>query len=394
MKILFITEYLYPQLNGIAVRCTNYIKQFKQFKHDIVVAGPCDSPFSDIKLLTLPGVLNKDARLLIITTELIEYICNNYTNIDIVHIFTPFNISAPLLLPLLKILQIPVVCSHHCSPAQACTFFEKEFTPLRIENAQSASPSSLITAHIVGVLNEQRWNKEISNILMKILRMLFIPFETPLCNKFMIPVKDDSYRKFFGYNIKYDIIPSGFDSKIFNTKNRCENSATSKLLVYIGRLSHEKNCEHMINYFLRLTDKEYKLLIIGDGPIRESLKKHKRIEYTGYIDNNKLPGYYKKAQAFITFSITEAFGFTLIESLACGTPVIYPKCEVFDNLYKEDFRKSRFSLDSFDEFEQCVNFTYNNNELIQQSIVFCNGKDWKCATKDLVRIYEKTIKEC
>ena len=31
-----------------------------------------------------------------------------------------------------------------------------DFTPLRIENAQSASPSSLITAHSVGVLNEQR----------------------------------------------------------------------------------------------------------------------------------------------------------------------------------------------------------------------------------------------
>jgi 1,2-diacylglycerol 3-alpha-glucosyltransferase len=364
MKIIFITEYLYPQLNGIAVRCTNYIEQLKRLNHNIVVAGPCDSPFSDIKLITLPGPTNNDARTVIINTELVEYICNNYTNIDIVHIFLPLNISAPLLLPLLKILQIPVVCSHHCSPIQGHTFFKKDY------------------------------NKEISNILMKLLRMSFIPFETPLCNKIMIPVKDCSYKEFFGYNIKYDIIPSGFDSKIFNTKNRTENSATSKLLVYVGRLSHEKNCDQMINYFLRLTDTEYKLLIVGDGPIRESLKKHERIEYTGYIDNNKLPEYYKKAQAFITFSNTEAFGFTLIESLACGTPIIYPKCEVFDNLYKNAFSKSRFNLDSFDEFEKCVNFTYNNNELIQQSIVFCNGKDWKCATKDLVHIYEKTITEC
>ena len=364
MKIIFITEYLYPQLNGIAVRCTNYIEQFKRLNHNIVVAGPCDSPLSDIKLITLPGLANNDTRTVIINTELVEYICNNYTNIDIVHIFLPLNISAPLLFPLLKILQIPVVCSNHCAPAQACSFFEKEY------------------------------NKEISNILMQLVRMYYIPFETPLCNKIMIPVKDCSYKEFLGYNVKYDIIPSGFDSNTFNMNNRCENSATSKLLVYVGRLSHEKNCEQMIDYFLRLTDKEYKLLIIGDGPISKSLKKHKRIEYTGYIDNDKLPEYYKKAQAFITFSITEAFGFTLIESLACGTPIIYPKCEVFDRLYKEDFRKSRFSLDSFDEFEQCVNFTYNNNELIQQAGDFCKGKDWKHATKDLVRIYEKTIKEC
>lgn len=38
------------------------------------------------------------------------------------------------------------------------------YTPLRIENAQSASPSSLITAHRVGVLNEQRCNGETNRI--------------------------------------------------------------------------------------------------------------------------------------------------------------------------------------------------------------------------------------
>jgi hypothetical protein len=42
------------------------------------------------------------------------------------------------------------------------------FTPLRIENAQSASPSSLITAHGVGVLNEQRCN------IHRLVALLFI----------------------------------------------------------------------------------------------------------------------------------------------------------------------------------------------------------------------------
>ena len=43
------------------------------------------------------------------------------------------------------------------------------FTPFRIEDAQSASPSPLITAHKVGVLNEKRCNSQSSPILYKII---------------------------------------------------------------------------------------------------------------------------------------------------------------------------------------------------------------------------------
>ena len=41
----------------------------------------------------------------------------------------------------------------------------KHFTPLRISNAQPASPRSLITAHFVGVLNVQMCNcSSVSNL--------------------------------------------------------------------------------------------------------------------------------------------------------------------------------------------------------------------------------------
>jgi hypothetical protein len=39
----------------------------------------------------------------------------------------------------------------------------KQFTPLHIENAQSASPCSLITAHEVGVLNVQRCKENLDS---------------------------------------------------------------------------------------------------------------------------------------------------------------------------------------------------------------------------------------
>jgi len=42
------------------------------------------------------------------------------------------------------------------------TPYRYKFTPLHIENAQSVSPRSLITAHEVGVLNVQRCKDQIA----------------------------------------------------------------------------------------------------------------------------------------------------------------------------------------------------------------------------------------
>ena len=40
------------------------------------------------------------------------------------------------------------------------TILNMYFTPFRIEDAEYATPSSLITAHFVGVLNEKRCNNQ------------------------------------------------------------------------------------------------------------------------------------------------------------------------------------------------------------------------------------------
>jgi hypothetical protein len=51
------------------------------------------------------------------------------------------------------------------------------FTPLRIYNAQSVSPRSLITAHFVGVLNVQRCNKKINRFTPKPIKECSVCYE-------------------------------------------------------------------------------------------------------------------------------------------------------------------------------------------------------------------------
>ena len=48
-----------------------------------------------------------------------------------------------------------------------------------------------------------------------------------------------------------------------------------------------------------------------------------------------LPAYYRAADVFVTCSTSETYGLTVLEALACGTPVVLPHCGVFDELWDE-----------------------------------------------------------
>lgn len=73
--------------------------------------------------------------------------------------------------------------------------------------------------------------------------------------------------------------------------------------------------------FSKMPDK--KLIIIGDGPEFEKVKKvaGSNVELLGYQEDNILKEYMKKAKAFV-FAAEEDFGIVPVEAQACGTPVI------------------------------------------------------------------------
>jgi len=227
--------------------------------------------------------------------------------------------------------------------------------------------------------------------MYELLKLYHQQFNTPLVSLNLAPTITDDFLNIIS-NLK--IIPSGFDKKIFNYKYiDFQEKSQSKILVYVGRLSPEKNCEKMLDFFERLIQnphfKSYQLIVVGDGPSRMELenKKISNVSFVGYVKHNKVSEYYKKAQSFITFSLSETFGFTNIEALGCATPIIYPKCKVFDTYYKKDFSETRFNVNEYDTFERAVENTYKNTQIQKKAIEYCKDKGWKSATKKLVDIY-------
>lgn len=93
-----------------------------------------------------------------------------------------------------------------------------------------------------------------------------------------------------------------------------------KYYLLAGQLVSYKNPDLAISAFSRTN---YPLVVAGEGPMEAELRKNapKNILFKGRVSDEELRELYRGAKALV-FPGIEDFGITIVESLACGTPVI------------------------------------------------------------------------
>jgi glycosyltransferase involved in cell wall biosynthesis len=125
-----------------------------------------------------------------------------------------------------------------------------------------------------------------------------------------------------GFKNKITVWGRGVDTTIFNDTGRIPHKKLS--LLYVGRISIEKN----IKAYLDMPVDAVKY-VVGNGPLLETYKKNYKndpnIIFVGEKKGKELQYYYVNADVFVFPSKTDTLGIVLLESIACGTPVIaYP----------------------------------------------------------------------
>jgi alpha-1,6-mannosyltransferase len=101
------------------------------------------------------------------------------------------------------------------------------------------------------------------------------------------------------------------------------------VLLYVGRLSPEKNVATLLQAFAQLrgqSSRNYWLVVLGDGPLRRLLPGVRGqaggVVWKSYISGNEeLARYYRSARLFVHPGVCETFGLVSLESQACGCPV-------------------------------------------------------------------------
>jgi alpha-1,6-mannosyltransferase len=102
------------------------------------------------------------------------------------------------------------------------------------------------------------------------------------------------------------------------------------LLLYVGRLAHEKNTQTLFAAFAELNARDprrYHLLIVGDGAQQAELRSLRervaQVTWRPYCaDSPELARFYRAAELLVHPGVQETFGLTSLESQACGTPVV------------------------------------------------------------------------
>jgi glycosyltransferase involved in cell wall biosynthesis len=91
-------------------------------------------------------------------------------------------------------------------------------------------------------------------------------------------------------------------------------------VLFVGRLVKEKGILVLDEAALELKKSDISVYVAGNGPEFENIK---NCILLGPVSQDKLPTYYNAADLLIVPSIhEEGFGRVILESLACGTPVI------------------------------------------------------------------------
>lgn len=120
------------------------------------------------------------------------------------------------------------------------------------------------------------------------------------------------------------------EEKIGKEKIEKEKSRKDKILLYVGRMEEYKGVQYIIQSLPEL--QEFRLRIVGKGPyeaelrsMAKSLKVEERIEWLKDLSRKELLECYADADIFLMLSSHEAYGITVAEALAAGTPCVVAK---------------------------------------------------------------------
>lgn len=164
-----------------------------------------------------------------------------------------------------------------------------------------------------------------------------------------VVLEEDTQQKLLELKVPARKIFYIYNGVEINDKKRTENNRESLKLIFVGRLEKQKKCDDLIKAASILKDKQldFKLLIIGDGSLREDLEKlvdslslNNIVQFSGYQKDTL--SYMQDADILILPSENEGMSNVLLEAISIGLPIIVT-----------DVGSSRIQVGSFGEQFLC-----------------------------------------
>lgn len=369
MRIALFTETFLPKIDGIVTRLRHTVDHLQRNGDQVLVFAP-DGGITEHKGAKVYGVTGFPLPLypelkMALPRPAIGYALEEFQP-DIIHVVNPAVLGLAGIF-YSKMLKIPLVASYHTH------------LPQYLQHYGLGMLEGFLWELLKGAHNQAVLNLCTSTVMMEELS---------------------------GHGIeRVKVWQRGVDTEFFHPdlaslemrSRLSQNHPESPLLLYVGRLSAEKEIERIKPILEAIP--HARLALVGDGPHRQELEKHfagTDTHFVGYLTGQELGSAFASADAFIFPSRTETLGLVLLEAMAAGCPVVAARSGGIPDIVTDGV--NGYLFDPTADIQDAINATFR---LLQQKqereVIRQNARQeaekwgWSAATCQLQDYYQKVV---
>lgn len=371
MRIALVTENFLPKIDGVTRTLSMLLEHLQQQRHQAIVLAPEGAParYAGAPVFGTPGVplpMYPELRLLFPPPRFKSLLSR--WRPDVIHVADPMVLGAAAIFWAQQ-LGIPVVSSYHTNLATYLPYFH------------------------LGMLTEPTWAYR---------RFLHAQCKATLCPS---PSTAQQLEQKGFSNVQ--VWPRGVNGTLFTPRRRSEAwrqqvspNPNAKIILYVGRLSYEKNLDALLSAFKAIEQDEpaTHLVLVGDGPARQELEQAlegTRASFTGFLRGEALAEAYASADLFAFPSTTETFGQAVLEAMASGLPVLAFDAEGVRDLVRHDETGLLVPEGDTAAFTQSLRALLARPEqqamMREHARAAAELRTWDSVLNDLVHTYEQMI---
>jgi glycosyltransferase involved in cell wall biosynthesis len=296
VRIAFFTETFLPKVDGIVTRLTKTVQHLVAAGDEVLIFCPEGAPdswmgASVMGVPAMPLPLYPELKLALPRPAVSETL--ERFNPDLVHVVNPAVLGLGGIW-LAKTRNLPLVASYHTH------------LPKYLEHYGMGMLEPLLWELLKAAHNQARLNLCTSTAMVGELSE-----------------KGIQHTALWQRGVDTELFRPELASESMRRRLHGPHDDTGNLLLYIGRLSAEKQIERIRPVLDAMP--QTRLALVGDGPHRQQLERvfeGTPTTFVGYLAGEELAAAYASGDAFLFPSSTETLGLVLLEAMAAGCPVV------------------------------------------------------------------------
>ncbi|MBF1991755.1 glycosyltransferase family 4 protein [Fischerella thermalis] len=369
MRIALFTETFLPKVDGIVTRLRHTIEHLQRSGDEVLVICP-DGGITEYKGAKIYGVSGFPLPLypelkMALPRPAIGHILEQFQP-DIIHVVNPAVLGLAGIF-YSKVLDIPLVASYHTH------------LPQYLQHYGLGMLEGLLWELLKAGHNQAALNLCTSTAMMEELTAHGIE----RVNLWQRGVDTETFHP--------SLVSEEMRSRL------SQNHPDSPLLLYVGRLSAEKEIERIKPILEAIP--AARLALVGDGPHRQALEKHfanTNTHFVGYLVGKELASAFASADAFIFPSRTETLGLVLLEAMAAGCPVVAARSGGIPDIVTDGVNGYLFAPDAGDEGAiaatlRLLEMKQERESIRQNARREAERWGWAAATRQLQDYYQKVV---